>query len=192
MKGAFELKYVLCVYKDTSAQYDRWGYVIHDSHFNDIGIVDQNLDDIPERLHKALSSYTTPIEDPDTKPDEKRTLWTTKLTLSIDKRFDNVRSIGMFLSKFGFSQRYDAEASEDFHKYAWERVGENLDDVRKLLYDQLVEIANSNVTPITLRAMFNYIIDDLPPNAYVINDGYLNICSDGIGIIDLSVDICKE
>lgn len=191
MKGTFELKYVLCVYKDTSAQYDRWGYVIHDSHFNDIGIVDQNLDDIPERLHKALTAYTTKMEDPDTKPDEKRPLWTTRLTLSIDKRFADVRSINMFLSKFGFSQRYKSEISDDFNTYAWERVGETVDDVRQLLYNQLVEIVNSNVTPITLRAMFRYIIDDLP-NAYAIKDGYLNICSDGIGIIDLSVDICKE
>ena len=190
MSEAFELQYVLCIYKDKTAQYDRWGYDIHDAHFHEIVIVDKDLDDIPERLHKTLVAYNK-VEEPDTKPDEKRTLWTTKLTLSIDKRFDNVHSIGMFLSKFGFSQRYEAEASEDFHKYAWERVGETVDVVRRLLYDQLVEIVNSNATPITLRAMFNYIIGDLP-NAYAIKDGYLNMCSDGIGIIDLSVDICKE
>ena len=190
MSEAYDLQYVLCIYKDKTAPYDRWGYDIHDSHFHEIAIVDKDLDDIPERLHKKLADYVK-VEESDTKPDEKDTLWTTRLTLSIDKRFDDVRSIDMFLAHFGFSQRYKAETSEDFHKYAWECVGETVDDVRKLLYEQLYEIVNSNVTPITLRAMFNYIIGDLP-NAYDIKDGYLNICSDGIGIIDLSVDICKE
>jgi hypothetical protein len=189
MSEAFDLQYVLCIYKDKSAPHDRWAYGIHDDHFHEIVIVDKDLDDIPERLHKALTAKN--VEEPNTKPNEKDTVWTTRLTLSIDKRFDNVRSIGMFLSKFGFSQCYNAEISEDFHRYTWERVGETVDDVRKLLYDQLVAITMSKVTPMTLCSMFNYIMRDLP-HAYEIKDGYLNICSDGIGIIDLSVDICKE
>jgi len=190
MSEAFDLQYVLCIYKDKTAPYDRWAYSIHDAHFHEISIMDKDLDDIPERLHKALTAHKK-MEDPNTQPDEKYALWTTRITLTIDKRFVNVHSIDMFLTHFGFSQCYVAEISEEFHRYIWEHVGETLDDARKLLYDKLQEIVNSKVTTITLRAMFNYILEDLP-NSSNIKDGYLKICSDDMGILDLSVDICKE
>ena len=189
MSEAFDLQYVLCIYKDKTAPYDKWAYGIHDAHFHEIAIMDKDLDDIPERLHKALTAKK--VEEPNTKPDEKDPIWTTRITLTIDKRFDGVRSINMVLAHFGFSQCYSAEISEDFHRYIWARVGETVYDVRKLLYEKLYEIVTSDVTSITLRAMFNYILEDLPISSNI-KDGYLNICTDGIGIIDLSVDICKE
>ena len=58
MSEAFDLQYVLCIYKDKTAPYDRWAYSIHDAHFHEISIMDKDLDDIPERLHKALTAHT--------------------------------------------------------------------------------------------------------------------------------------
>lgn len=59
---AFDLQYVLCIYKDKTAPYDRWGYDIHDAHFNKIVVVDKDLDDIPERLHKKLAEYVLLVD----------------------------------------------------------------------------------------------------------------------------------
>ena len=181
MDKDFDLLYELRIYKDNS---DRYAYQLSTNRFGPVvNILDNDLDDIPNRLHKHLVAAKVFNE---TKDDD---LTEVKIKINISKNFES--AVEGFMAYYGFIKS-DKASDGVSSTYTWTRVSTDIDVVWQMLVDQLGAIIQAKGH--TIGAFIGLAIRALSalPGSNEMENDYFHTVSDGLGVACLRISVTKD